>query len=260
MAGSLEGKRILVTRAAEQAEPFSAEIRARGGEPVEVPVIAFRRPEDPSEIKKILARLQEYHWIIFTSANGVRFFFEILREAGFDYPVGVKTAVVGQKTLRVLQKYGVNADVVPEQFVAESLLQRLRSEVRSGDAVLMPRGNLARKKLSEELSKCGVNVTDLVVYETVVNRDVEKTLSKLLKDRRPDMVTFTSSSTVKFFLQLLGTSDGRDYLDTVKVACIGPVTAKTATEQGLPPDIVAEEYSVDGLLDAMEQFYGEDVK
>lgn len=260
MAGSLEGKRILVTRAAEQAESFSAEIRARGGEPVEIPVIAFRRPEDPSEIEKALQHLQDYRWVVFTSANGVRFFFQILREAGFDYPVEAKTAVVGQKTLRVLQKYGVNADVVPEEFVAESLLKRLKSEVRSEDAVLMPRGNLARKKLPEELSECGVNVTDLVVYETVANRDEEKTLTKLLKDHRLDMVTFTSPSTVKFFLELLGKRDRRDYLHNVKVACIGPVTAKTATEHGLPPDIVAEEYSVDGLLDAMEQFYGEDVK
>jgi uroporphyrinogen-III synthase len=260
MAGSLRGKRILVTRAAEQAESFSAKIRARGGQPVEIPVLAFRRPEDPSEIETALQYLQDYRWVVFTSANGVRYFFQILREAGFDYPVGVKTAVVGQKTFRALQKYGVNADLIPEQFVAESLLERLKSEVRSGDAVLMPRGNLARKKLSEELSEFGANVTDLVVYETVVNRDGGKTLNTLLKDRRLDMVTFTSSSTVKYFLELLEERGGRKYLDDVKIACIGPITAKTANEHGLAPGIIADQYTVDGLLDAIEQFYGEDAK
>lgn len=147
MARPLEGKRILVTRAAGQAEAFAEAIAARGGEPVEVPVITFREPWDESGGEEVLRQLPKYRWIIFTSANGVRFFFKWLQKAGVDFPAGVKVAVVGKKTLDVLQDHGINADVVPDKFVAESLLECLKDKIEPGDMVLLPRGNLARKAI-----------------------------------------------------------------------------------------------------------------
>ncbi|HET7580420.1 MAG TPA: uroporphyrinogen-III synthase [Bacillales bacterium] len=255
MARPLEGKRIMVTRAAGQAESFAQAIFERGGEPVMVPVIAFREPHDPGEIDTVLKELPSYNWIIFTSANGVQFFFQILRRAGLEFPVGARTAVVGRKTLKKLEDFGVNADVVPDEYIAESLLHALKSRIGPGDKVLMPRGNLARKKLPEQLAALGFEVTDLTVYETVLNRDEQSKLIELLSEQPPDVITFTSSSTVINFLELLEGKRCSDLLEKAKMACIGPVTAETARDYGLIPEIVPDEYSTSGLLDAIEQFY-----
>ncbi|HET7522453.1 MAG TPA: uroporphyrinogen-III synthase [Bacillales bacterium] len=257
MARPLEGKRILVTRAREQAAPFSREIINRGGIPVEIPVIAFRRPAHITEMKTALSHLSEFKWIIFTSANGVRFFMERLREFHLDFPKEAKIAVVGEKTNDTLKNYGLAACIVPKKFVAESLLEQLKSEVQPGDKVLMPRGNLARKVLPEELGSLGAAVTDLVVYETIQNNGSRHALAESILKHRVDAVTFTSSSTVTHFMRLLAAAGLKDRMGQVKIACIGPVTAETARESGLVPDIVAEEFSTSGLLDALEQFYGE---
>lgn len=259
MVRPLEGKRILVTRAAGQASMFSREIEARGGEPVEVPVIAFQPPEDRTEIKTVMRRLDEYRWVIFTSANGVRFFFDELREAGLDFPAGSRVAAVGKKTWRILRKFDVHVDVVPKEFVAESLLEQLKTKIQPGDTVLMPRGNLARKKLPDGLAKVGAVVDDLAIYRTVVDWSQREKLLELLAGGRVDLITFTSSSTVRNFFRLLEGANQEAFMNHVKFACIGPITAKTAREYGIEPDIMPREYSISGLLDAVEQFYSQKI-
>ncbi|HEU5141038.1 MAG TPA: uroporphyrinogen-III synthase [Bacillales bacterium] len=255
MTCPLEGKRILVTRATGQAETFSREIMERGGEPIEVPVIAFLPPEEPTEIKKVLGRLEEYHWVIFTSANGVRFFFEELKKAGLAFPSTSKVAAVGKKTWRILRKYDARVDIVPDEFIAESLLEALKAEVQPGEMILMPRGNLARMKLSDGLTEWGAVVDHLTVYRTVMNGSEREKLLELLAAGQVDIATFTSSSTVVNFFELLEGTKAEKLVAHMKFACIGPVTAETARKYGIEPEIIPEEYSISGLLNAMEQFY-----
>lgn len=255
MVRSIEGKRILVTRAAEQAEEFSQAIAERGATPVEAPVIAFKPVKDRA-VDEAVAFFPQYQWIVFTSANGVRFLFELLRGAGQEFPAGVKVAVIGKKTLSALQSHGINVELIPDEFVAENLLQLLKKELEPGNAVLLPRGNLARKVLPDSLVRLGAKVTDLTIYETAVNWDCREVLVNSLSGNELDVVTFTSSSTVESLFQLLEGLHADALLSGKIIACIGPITAQTARDFGLEPDIVSDEYTTSGLLDAIEQFYG----
>lgn len=253
----LQGKRILVTRARGQAGPFSREMIARGATPIEIPVLDFRRLDGRMDLRRVLDGLPGFQWVIFTSANGVRFFFQALRVEQREFPQETKVAVVGQKTLRVLREYGVDADVVPDEYVAERLVEQLQTQVEPGEAVLMPRGNLARKMLAEALTALGAEVTDLIIYDTVINDESKQELNNLICEQNLDVITFTSSSTVQFFTELLEGIDWRRFIENVKIACIGPITAKTAEECGISADIMAEEYSTSGLLNAIEHFFRE---
>lgn len=253
----LQGKRILVTRAHRQAAAFSREMIARGAAPIEIPVLDFRRPDERGYLQRILDGLSSFQWIVFTSANGVRFFFQALHQEQRALPQEIKVAVVGRQTLRVLREYGVDADVVPEEYVAEKLMEQLQAQVKPGEVVLMPRGNLARKFLAVELERLGAKVTDLIIYETVMDVESKQDLQELIDKRAVDVITFTSSSTVQFFTRLLDGIQWRKLIEDVRIACIGPVTAQTAKESGITVDIIASEYSTPGLLDAMEHFYQE---
>lgn len=248
-------RRMLVTRTSDQAPMFSREMKARGAIPVEVPVIALHPPADRTDIKRSLVHLSAYHWIIFTSRNGIRFFFQALHEEKRTFPPNVKVAAVGKKTLQALQEYGVDADVVPDEFVAEKLLEQLKPLVQPNERILLPRGNLSRKMLAEELADLGADVSDLVCYETVANQENRAALIDTVVKQDIDVLTFTSSSTFQAFVELLEGIDWRSYVQDVKIACIGPITAKTVKEYGLVPDIVAQKYSTSGLLDAIEQFF-----
>src|SRR5699024_5031796 len=124
------GKRILITRAKEEAASFSRDIAMRGGIPVEIPVISFHRWNDATSVRHVLMRLHDYRWVIFTSANGVRFFFQWLREMKHNFPRGVKVAVVGMKTFDVLKRHGVTADIVPGEYVAEKLAECLKTKIK----------------------------------------------------------------------------------------------------------------------------------
>lgn len=253
----LAGKRILVTRAHEQAPAFSREIIARGAIPVEVPLLGVQQPGEQAGLQQALQRLQAFRWILFTSANGVRFFFQALREQQRTFPEDVKVAVVGSKTFEALKGYHIHADVVPDEFVAEKLLETLKPKVNAGDKILMPRGALARKMLAKELTALGAEVSDVVVYETVMNEQSQQTLKDVLSKRNVHAITFTSSSTVQFFIALLEGVDWHLLIENVKIACIGPITAETSKKCGIKPDIIAEEYSTSGLLEALEQFFKE---
>lgn len=253
MAGALEGKRILITRAREQAGPFARRIQERGGVPVRVPVLSFRRSNNP-QIHAAVDRLDSFQWIVFTSANGVRFFFKRLQEINQRIPRETRVAVVGKKTRQEIEKYGVTAAAMPEAYVGESLVDKLLDVTTAGDSVLFPCGNLAKSTVTSGLRQFGLNVTDLVVYETVLNRNYQTKLVELLQEKCINVVTFTSSSTVDHFIKLLDGVNWRDLLRHVDLACIGPVTAKTLKSYRLEPDIIAEQYSVDGLVNAIERF------
>jgi len=249
----IQGKRILVTRAKEQAASFSEKISELGGIPIEIPLIKIQPPKNLEQIEQALADINRYDWLVFTSVNGVQYFFHFLEKYNICLQKGKqpKIAVVGKKTLQALEQRGITVDLIPEQFVAENLLEKLREKVTAGDSVLLARGNLARSLLPEKLREMGVHVNDLIIYETVLNYEKQAELKQLLKSRSLDIITFTSSSTVTNFVELLEGTGWRDWLDHTQIVCIGPITEKTALEAGMNVDIVAKEYTIAGIIEAI---------
>lgn len=258
-AGSyLEGKRILVTRAKEQAESFSKKIAEYGGIAIEIPLIKIQAPANTELIDQTLQKLHTYDWIVFTSINGVQYFFDFLEKNKISLSEvnRPKIAVVGNKTLQALERKGFLADLIPDDFVAEDLFEKLIENVDKSESILLARGNLGRSLLPEKLGEMGIKVDDLIIYENVLNIEKQAELIHLLESRSLDIITFTSSSTVTNFVELLkGTAGWQKWLETIQIACIGPITEKTAIEAGMYPQIVAMEYTVAGLLDAIISKY-----
>ena len=259
---SLNGKRILVTRAKAQAKVLSKKIKKLGGVPIEIPLIFIQPSDNHQEIKHTLDQLHTFDWLVFTSVNGIHYFFQFLDQyhptwTKADLP---KVAVVGEKTLRALKQRGISCELMPESYVGESLYETLKAVVSSHDRVLLARGNLARRFLKDKLQEIGVDVKDLVVYETVKNDKDQSKLVQLIKNKEIDVITFTSPSTVKYFIDCLQSIEWRQYTDSFKVACIGPITAQKAKKCGLHPDIVAKEYTIDGLLNEMIIYFKEEEK
>lgn len=256
----LEGKRILVTRAKEQAGSFSKRIAELGGIPIEIPLIKIQAPEKTEQIESTLKNIYTYNWLVFTSVNGVRYFFDFLEK----YKIALvesnrpKIAVVGEKTLQALEQKGITADLIPDEFVAENLLEKMIERVSSNDSVLLARGNLARSFLPDKLHELGIKVDDLVIYETVLYKEKREELFNMLQSQSLDIITFTSSSTVTNFVELLQGTSWQDLVADIKIACIGPITEKTAIEAGIKPHIVAKEYTIAGLLDAIIASYNKE--
>jgi len=248
----LFGKRVLVTRARSQASELSEKIAELGGEAFEFPLVKMVPPSDPAPLDAALQQLETYDWVMFTSANGVHFFFKRLRELGIDIRrMRAKLAAVGPKTAAVLEEKGLQVSVLPGEFRAEGLLDRLHGELQPGEKVLLPRADIARETLPRELRERGLDVTEVDTYETVIDAENAAEAIELFREKGIHIVTFTSSSTVKNFMQALAAEDIPALLDGVKIACIGPITAETARQAGLTPDIVAVDSTIQGLLEAI---------
>ncbi|OBZ09835.1 uroporphyrinogen-III C-methyltransferase [Bacillus sp. FJAT-27264] len=252
----LFGKRILVTRSRSQASELVDRIEELGGEPYEFPVIETIMPEGEAKkaiIAEALGALAAYDWVFFTSVNGVEFFFRHLEELGADIRrlYRARIAAVGPATARALAQRGLVSEALPERFQAEGLVEKFGAELQPGQKVLLPRGDLARDWLPDKLKEMGLQVTEADTYETVVTGEDDDELLKLLEEGRVHVVTFTSSSTVRNFLTILkrmGVHDPLPLLANVKVACIGPLTQKTAMEAGLTPGLLAEESTLEALV------------
>ncbi len=265
----LLGKRVLVTRARAQASELSEALAALGAIPAELPAIRFADPEDFGPLDAAIADLGGYDWVIFTSANGVGHFFDRLHGAGRDARAfaAAKIVAIGSGTARALAERGIVADIVPERFIAEAVVERLAREPLAGARVLIPRAAEARDVLPRELTALGATVEVVPVYRTA-QAPPDPAILSALRAGEIDVVTFTSSSTVTNLLDLLrgasggnGSPPGQDLLDGALVACIGPITAQTAREQGLRVDLVAEEHSIPGLVAVLvEQFTGSHVR
>ncbi|WP_157796546.1 uroporphyrinogen-III synthase [Bacillus sp. FJAT-45037] len=253
------GKRILVTRAKEQAPPLSKRIEQKGGIPYEIPLLSFQVVQDDQYIQQAVDELEEYQWIVFTSANGVHFFMEALKKAGNKTMGHQQIAVVGQKTARVLKAFGYSADLLPNEFVAEDLVRVLGENVTIGGKILLPRGNLGRIYLPKTLTEQGFQVNDLTVYETVCPKEAKRQLQSFLETgQRLDVVTFTSSSAVKHYVELISELACKDEVSASHIACIGPIAKKTAQEYDLEVDITAHTYTIEGLVEAMSSHFKED--
>lgn len=241
--------RVLVTRTRQQASAFARALRHLGAEPVECPLIAIVPPEDWAPLDDAIQRLGAYDGVLFTSANGVASFFQRLDAAKLDARAlaGARLATIGPATAEALAEHGLRADLVPEQYVAEAMAAALGDV--AGERLLLPRADIARPALARLLTEAGATVDEVTAYRTVQPDG----LAADLRDALPqvDVVTFTSSSTVRHFVRALGEDEARAALSARTVACIGPITAGTAREFGVSPALVAEEHTIDGLIDTL---------
>jgi len=254
----LQYKRILVTRAKEQATEFSMLIEERGGTAIEVPLLSFQATNKSEEIHQIMKYIHTYTWIIFTSTNGVKFFFSLLEKEKINATSilsQLRVAVVGKKTEAALREIGFEADIVPKYFVAEGLFEELKRFIQKGERVLFPKGNLARDILPSQLNALGISVTELTVYENRQNVAVKDKLIRLIKQQELDVLTFTSTSAVNYFMDIVSEAQLVPLLKNFKIACIGPIATATANSHGLSVNIIASPYTIEGLVEAISMYY-----
>lgn len=249
----LFGKRILITRALEQAHPFARKVMELGGEPVCLPVIDLVPPDDYTPLDRALARLPEYDWVVFTSANGVNFFMRRMQELRIDIrKLRGKIAAIGPATAAALSRFGLQVAYHPAEYRAEALVDGLACLIPAGSSVLLPRAAEARDVLPEGLRSRGIEVEVVPAYRTVpAGAGYRAAVQELLESGRIHVITFTSSSSVRNFTSLFTGKDVQELLGESVVACIGPVTAETASSLGMRVDIVAREYTIDGLLESI---------
>ena len=242
-----------MTRPRAQAERLATLLEASGAEVVALPTIVIEPPDDWGPLDTAMRRLESYRWVVFTSVNGVAAFRERLAHAGLDTRrlIGRHVAAIGPETAEELHRGGIEPDLVPDEYRAEGLLEALRPRLGRGDSVLLVRAAEARDVLPRELEARGNPVTVAPAYRTVFADQGEERLRGLLVAGRLDAVTFTSSSTVRGFLALLGVTEARRLLEDVVVAVIGPVTAETATQHGLRVTVMPHEYTIPALADAL---------
>ncbi|MDO8616823.1 MAG: uroporphyrinogen-III C-methyltransferase [Dehalococcoidia bacterium] len=290
-ARPLFGKRVLITRTREQASELARMIEAEGGLAIELPTIEIQPAIDEKKVERAITRLVNgnYDWVVFTSANAVEIFFTILWATGLDARAlgDSLVAAIGPETAEAIEEWGIAVDLVPEDYIAESLVEAFEKETDlQGKLVLLPRAEGARDLLIRGLQSRGAKVEELTLYRAAVPESVPEETMQLLRDGRIDIVTFTSSSTVRNLVQMLGDdfpvilsgkdagarravssrrnlggeaapARGEESASPERrrplIACIGPVTAQTAAELGLPVDVEATEHTVEGLVRALRQ-------
>jgi hydroxymethylbilane synthase len=238
----LDGLRIMVTRADRQAAALVDALAALGAQPVRCPVIAIEPiAVDPASLQ----HLGNYDWLVLTSANGVERLHELLRDTGKGLPEHVQIAAIGPETAARAQEAGMTPALVPQRFIAEDLADALAAAMAPGARILLARAAGARDVLPEQLRTRGARVDVLETYRAVPPADVRTRLAACLPG--VDMITFTSSSTVRHFVEAMPGA----LAEGVRIACIGPITAQTARDLGLRVDIIAQEYTTRGLVDAI---------
>ena len=250
----LVGARILVGRARRQASALSAQLKALGAEVIEIPFIEIRPPRSYKPFDQALKQIAKYDWLILTSVNGAEALQARMKKlqvkpADFAH---LQIAAIGPATREALDEMGLKTAVVPERYVAESVVESLRTKVK-GKRVLLSRAKVARDVIPRELRKAGARVDVVEAYETVVPSGSKRKLRELMTNptRRPRIITFTSSSTVRNFIELLGGKRYLQRLNGIKLASIGPITSSTLCECGLPVDIEAKEFTIPGLVRAV---------
>ena len=281
---SLSGIRILVGRARHQAGALSSELRTRGAEVIEIPFIQIRKPKSFKPLDAALRNLGSYDWLILTSVNGAEAMWNRLEKTreGHDFSRAItasistsalaaegqfpRIAAIGPATKKAIEQRGAKVDVVPKEYVAESVVRSLTNKVK-GKRVLLVRAKIARDVIPRELRKAGAQVDVVEAYETVVPQSSRVRLLATMKNpkKRPHVVTFTSSSTVRNFMNLVGPRGAAELLPairgrvrprhTILMASIGPITSSTLREHGLSVDIVAKQFTIFGLVAAIERAF-----
>ncbi|MGH9514094.1 MAG: uroporphyrinogen-III synthase [Terriglobales bacterium] len=255
---ALAGLRVLVGRARRQASALSAELKGLGAEVIEIPFIEILPPRSYDPLDAALKQISQYQWLILTSVNGVEALAARMQRSEIKPSelVHLNVAAIGPSTRSAAEKIGLKVSIVPSKYVAESVVDSLRGKV-GGQRVLLVRAAVARDVIPRELRKMGATVDVVEAYQTMVPDSSRKKLQAVMAEakRRPQVVTFTSSSTVRNFVELLG-GRGRPprtttLLEGVRLASIGPITSATLREFGLPVHVEAEEYTIAGLTRAI---------
>lgn len=257
MKGTLADKTVWVTRARLQAAELSSLLRAHGARVVELPAIEIAPPADWTRLDAALDNLAGYDWLLFTSVNGVTFFFERLSLRHSLEPLrGVRIGAIGPATAEAIRRRGLRVEVLPERFQAEGLVEALSKSAGQirGKRFLVPRAEQARSVLPEALRRGGARVDVIAVYRAVVPESTRSEIGRAFSSAPPDIVTFTSSSTVRNFVQLATPELLRQILDRARVAVIGAITAETAEQLGLRVAICAQRFTIPDLVEAIVRF------
>jgi uroporphyrinogen III methyltransferase/synthase len=254
---ALRGKRILVTRARSQALSLAQRIEGLGGEVVEFPTIEIRPPESYGPLDQAIMQIASYHWLIFTSVNGVEQFLNRFEKLGKKIAdlAGIEVGAIGPETARRLTAAQIEPAFVPKQYQAEGILEVLTSKKLRGKRVLIPRAAKARDILPETLRRWGARVDVVEAYQTVLPQVDVSALCRLLREGSIDVITFTSSSAATNLAIMLRDQDLPRLFSRAVVACIGPITRKTVEDLGMRPEIVSEEFTIPGLVSAMVDYF-----
>ena len=255
----LYDKRILVTRARHQASDFLTGLSRLGAECIEFPTIKIVPPVSWRDLDRAIVSLEGYQWLLFTSVNGVKSFFERMDLLDRDVRdlKGIKLGAIGPKTAQALQERGLRPDLVPNEYRAEAVVDAFRGHVSEPLHILLPRAAKARDVLPRELAKMGASVDVVEAYRTVKPDTKKDAVIEMLDRGEIHMVTFTSSSTVHNYVEMFKPEIDllMKWMENVVVACIGPITAQTAQEKGFNVALVAEDYTIEGLTEAIVDFF-----
>lgn len=244
----LAGRRVVVTRAAEQSAGLADHLRRMGAEVVDLPTIAFVPPESWTALDAALAGIEVYDWLVFTSLNGVKYFFQRIEETGVTLDkTRLRVCTVGPVTADAARQHGLTVDLMPSDFSAEALAEALSKQDLAGKRVLLPQAHAARDTVREPLRQAGAIVDAITVYRTVVPDGLAAQARALFAEGPPDWITFTSGSTVR---NLLAAVDS-EALARVRCVSIGPATTAVARECGLRIDAEAEPSTAEGLARAI---------
>jgi uroporphyrinogen III methyltransferase/synthase len=255
----LFGKRILVTRARHQASVLSKLLSEHGAQPIELPAINIQNVASSEELDRAISNIGSYHWLVFTSVNGVEAFFQRLYGLKLDSRTlnGLKIGAIGPATARDLEMKGIIPDYLPAVYTTAGLADGLKNLKIAGQRFLLPRADIADKELAEGIALLGAEVHEVAVYQTVPSAGAITQARQMLLAGEIDIITFTSSSTVS---NLVAAFKGEQpMINSAKVACIGPKTADTAAKAGLKVDIVANEHTIPGLVAAIEQYFEKEI-
>lgn len=247
----LANKTVLVPREKSQVKRFSAIVEKYGGIPIEVPLLAFKPIAKNLQLTEVLQNIESYNWIIFTSNVAVETFLSFCNDSLLKLP---KIAAIGKKTAEFLQAAGLAVDFIPSKYVAEIFAQEFALFVEKGTKLLIPKGNLARDYISNELRKKGAIVDEIIVYETFFPNESKEKLAKLLSENTLDIIPFTSPSTADHFMEIVKEYGLTKHIRNCVFAAIGPIAKKRAESLGLPIHIVPGIYTVEDMIISITEY------
>jgi uroporphyrinogen III methyltransferase / synthase len=256
----LFGRRIVVTRARDQASDFVEMLEERGAEAIHAPAIRIAPPEDVEPLDDACRSIADFDWLVLTSVNAVDYLMRrLLAVSDIRELKGVRICTIGSSTAERVRRYGIRVDLVPEEYHTDALIEALRAcGDFAGRRFLLPKGDIARELLADELRARGADVTEVVAYRTLLastERDTDQDVYRMLLDHRIDAVTFTSASSVRNFVQMVGEDQAVDLLRATTVACIGPVTAEAAQQLGIATSVMPERFTIADLVDALVEHF-----
>lgn len=258
MERPLLGKTVVITRARGQAGEFSRLLRNYGARVIEFPTIEIVSPDSWKSVDRAIDNLETYHWLIFTSTNGVKYLLDRLRlkKRRLAEFKDLRFCAIGPRTAQELEKAGVKVDMVPDQYYAEALVGRFGVEQLKGTRILLARAKKARDLLPRELRRLGARVDVVEVYQTRAPNISGQEIERVFQENKIDVITFTSSSTVENFLQLYEENVGLKHpFAGVAIAAIGPITADTLQKRGIVPHIIPKSFTVRALTEAIVDYF-----